>query len=309
MPAPIARPGRPEPSSDRAALLPLLRELGHLKRITSAGRDGSIATRLFAAAWGALAAGQPAAEVCDRTVAAALAAARLGDLDHDSLRALGLAPGEARAVLDKAFALVGAAVEPPLAHQLRSALGAPLDQGAPPPFVERLAAQPRAGVTCPGRPRIVLQPAENHAEHCLIVAVYGVLLAPSFGARTVPVFLSGLAHHLHNVDMPDSGFTGEMLLEPHLDRLIERARERALGELDPELRGQVVSALWPIAGDHTADARAFHAADAIDRVLEIEQHLLRQAVTMDVVLGDYELVHDGPVRAFHEDVLGELGLM
>ena len=38
-------------------LLPLLRMLGDLKRIRSAGHDGSIAARLFAAAWAGVAAG------------------------------------------------------------------------------------------------------------------------------------------------------------------------------------------------------------------------------------------------------------
>jgi hypothetical protein len=43
-------------------------------------------------------------------------------------------------------------------------------------------------------------------------------------------------------------------------------------------------------------------------VLEIEQHLKRGAVTMDTVLGQYGLVHDGPVKAFHDTVLAEIGL-
>jgi len=309
MHGPASRRPANEPLTDRAALLPLLRELGHLKRIGSAGREGSIAARLFAAAWAALVAGQPLAHVAERTVAAALAAARLGDLDHHQLAALGLGARDTADVLGRAFDLVTDAVDLRLAGDLRAALGKPLEAGIPPPFVQRLAEQPRAGVTCPGRPRIMLQPAENHAEHCLMVAVYGVLFAPSFGARVDRVFLAGLAHHLHNADMPDSGFTGEMLLEPRLAALIEAARERALGELAPGLRGEVVSALWPIAADHTAEARAFHAADSTDRVLEIEQHLVARSVTMDVVLGEYELVHEGPVRAFQEGVLGELGLL
>ena len=46
----------------------------------------------------------------------------------------------------------------------------------------------------------------------------------------------------------------------------------------------------------------------IDRVMEIEQHLERSAVTMGVVLDDYGLVHDGPVKLFHDTVLEEVGL-
>jgi hypothetical protein len=44
------------PAAARAldpAILPLLRELGDLKRVHSARRDGSIATRLFEAGWSA----------------------------------------------------------------------------------------------------------------------------------------------------------------------------------------------------------------------------------------------------------------
>ena len=86
-----------------AAYLPLLRELGDLKRIHSAERDGSIAERLFARGWAALAAGEAPAVVMRRTVAAALAAARLGDLDRATLAELGLSDAEVRGVLERAF--------------------------------------------------------------------------------------------------------------------------------------------------------------------------------------------------------------
>ena len=57
------------------------------------------------------------------------------------------------------------------------------------------------------------------------------------------------------------------------------------------------------------EGRAFHAADVIDRVLEIEQHLAAEHATMDLVLRDYELVHAGPVKVFHDAVLREVGLL
>ena len=50
------------------ALLPLFRELGDLKRIRSADREGTVAERLFADGWAALAAGAPASDVMERTV-------------------------------------------------------------------------------------------------------------------------------------------------------------------------------------------------------------------------------------------------
>ncbi len=64
------------------ALKALFGEIGDLKRVRSAGRQGTIATRLFRAAWSELAAGEPVPEVARRITAQALAAARLGDLDR-----------------------------------------------------------------------------------------------------------------------------------------------------------------------------------------------------------------------------------
>lgn len=289
--------------------LPLLRELGDLKRVTSAGRAGSIAERLFRRGWAALAVGDDAGEVMRRTVAAALAAVRLGDLDRATLADLELDGAAALAVLERGFDEVAGSIDPALAAGLRPALaaGAP-DAGPVPRFVELLAEQPRAGVTCPGKPRLLLLPAENHAEHCLMVAVYGVLAAPGYGADPTAVFVAAMAHHLHNAAMPDAGFTGEVLLGGLLDRVIADARERALAELTPAVAEAVRGALVPIGGEATGEARAFHAADVIDRVLEIEQHA-RSAVAMGMILGEYELVHAGPVKAFHDRVLGEVGLL
>lgn len=293
-----------------AAALPLLRELGDLKRIRSADRDGSIAERLFARAWAALVAGDRVDDVMRRTVAAALAAARLGDLDRAALADLGLSAAEAVVVLERAFDEVAGELDRALAAELRGALadGAP-PAGPSPRFVAQLAAQPRAGVTCPGRPRLLLQPSENHAEHCLMVAVYGVLAAPELGADPAEVFLASMAHHFHNAAMPDAGFTGEVLLGDLLDRVIETARERALAELPPSLADQARAALQPIGGDTTPAARAFHTADVLDRVLEIEQHLRGASATMETVLHTYELVHAGPVKTYHDAVLERAGLL
>jgi hypothetical protein len=233
-------------------------------------------------------AGADPVAVMEATTAACLATARLGDLDSPTLRMLGLTHSESVAVLAGALAEVGAPLTSSrgrgeeLIARLRPALGRELPAAEPPPFVEALARQPRAGVTCPGRARIMLEPPENHAEHCLVVAVYGVLLAPAYGADPATVFLAGLAHHLHNAAMPDSGFTGEMLLGPHLEPVMAHAA--------------------------TPEGRAFHAADVADRVLQIAQHLKAATLTMDVVLDDMELVHDGPVKGFHDSVLRELGL-
>ncbi len=291
------------------AHLALFRELGDLKRIFSAGHRSSIATRLFVSAWAGLVQGMPPDRVMAHVVACGLAAARLGDLDRRTLRAAGLSESEIADILQRGFDEVAGGLDPGLAAHLRAAL---MDPGwpsvEPPAFVTALCNQPRAGVTCPGQPRLMLQPAENHAEHCILVAIYGVVAAPVFAADPVVVFLAGIGHHLHNAAMPDSGFTGEMLLGDRLDAIVGTFRSLALAQLPPALADTMRAALAPIAGDRTPEARAFHAADVLDRVLEIEQHLKVAGTTMTDVLDGYGLVHAGPVKAFHDRVLSGVGL-
>ena len=52
----------------------------------------------------------------------------------------------------------------------------------------------------------------------------------------------------------------------------------------------------PIARDESPEARASHAGNVIDRVLEIEQHLKVARTAMHDVVVTYELAHDGPVK-------------
>ncbi len=288
----------------------LFGEIGDLKRIRSAGRSGSIATRLFNRAWCELTGGARAAEVTRRITAQALAAARLGDLDRSLLGEAGLPAADIDEILRRAVGEIAAPVQEPLRSALIDAIAAPppVPGGAAPHFVTLLKDQPRAGVTCPGRPRIVLEPAENHAEHCLVVAVYGVLLSPRYGADPAVVFLAALAHHLHNAGMPDAGFTGEMLLGHRLEGVMRHFTDVALASLDLELRRRVVEARACLVDAETPEGRAFHAADVVDRVLEIAQHLRSASLTMEVVLGDMALVHAGPVKPFHDRALAEMGI-
>ncbi|TPG57235.1 HD domain-containing protein [Roseomonas nepalensis] len=288
-------------------MLGLLRELGELKRIRSAGRAGSIADRLFSAAWSALGEGRSPEECWRATTAAALVATRMGDIDRGVLASLGIDGDAAEAILGRALEEAAEEVDPALLPALRDA--APAEATGPvPPFVALLAQQPRAGVTCPGRPRLLLEPPENHAEHCLMVAVYGVLLSPLYGARPEVVYLASLAHHLHNAMIPDSGFAGEVLLGNHLEPAFARATEAALAELPPPLAERVRAARAILPDAETPEGRAFHAADTLDRVLQIEQHLRAGKASMSYVLNDMALVHEGPVKPFQDRLLAAVGL-
>ena len=120
-----------------AGLRDLLRELGDLKRTRSAGRFGSVAERGFVAAWAALCAGEDTGIVMAVSVASALAAARLGDMDAAKLHELGLDEDGAAAVLQRAFDAIAPALCPSQADHLRGALGAALPTGLVPPFVAR----------------------------------------------------------------------------------------------------------------------------------------------------------------------------
>ena len=302
----MAGGGRLIPAS-LSACLPLLRELGDLKRVRSAVQDGSVAERLFRCAWSALLAGLPASEVARATTRRGLAAARLGDLDAATLAEAGL-PADAIAGIEAAaVAEVSVPLDAGLRHWLEGAAALP-SRGALPPFVERLARQPRAGATCPGRGRLMFEPPENHAEHCLVTALNAVVLAPLYGADPAEVFLASLAHHLHNALLPDSGFAGEMLLGAWLEPAMARATALALTELPMTLRTEVEAARRLLPDASTPGGRAFHAADTLDRVLQMEHHLRAAGTSMDFVLREMELVHEGPVKPFQDALLAEAGL-
>ncbi|NVD45292.1 hypothetical protein [Qipengyuania atrilutea] len=291
------------------AVLPLLRELGDLKRIRSAGRAGSIATRLFESGWSAWLGGGDQTDIAYRAMAAGLAAARLGDLDYAKLGELGMSDEERLSAMERSVDEVAGPLDAALVKRLKSQLGSPLpDVSDLPDTIAALRDQPRAGVTGPGKPRVMLQPEENHAEHSFIVALYAGLLAPFYDADPAEAFWHGMVHHLHSAAMPDAGYSGEILLGDLLGKVVDRARELALADLPDELAEVSARHLAAIADDASPAARAFHAADVTDRVVEIEQHLKRFAVTMALVLDDYGLVHDGPVKAFHDETLEAIGL-
>ncbi len=300
----------PDRHGPLVALTALAAELATLKRLREARAPESLASRLFRRAWADLLDGQDAETVALATTADALAALRLGAMDGAVLAGLGVPATAVPGVLAAAFDQVAGPVEPTLRARLRERLGTPIPLAAEVPgFVESLLRQPRAGATCPGRPRIVLEPPEGHGDHCLVVAVLGVVLAGQYGAAPGTVFVAGLAHHLHNAAMPDSGFAGEMLLGAHLAPVMVRLFDDVIATLPPALAAMVRAALRPIGGADTPEGRAFNAADVIDRVVEMRHFAEVAGFTTLQALGEMELVHAGPLQAFHHAVMREAGLL
>ncbi len=292
-----------------ADLLPLFRELNHLKRIRVAGKTGSWAERAFLRAWGRLVAGDDLRAVALSETARAVAATLLAGIDASTLAAGGV-PGEVRRdIFQRAFDAASRPLAPGFATSLRETLAAePASSPAlVPTFVPLLAGQPRAGATRPGHPRVVLEPAENHAEHCAIVALNGVLAASVFSADPAVPFLTGLSHHLHNARLPDAGDAGDALLGEHLRPLMETFRAMALEELPPAMRDPVRDSLKAVYRADAPEARAFQAADSLDRALEMEWHARSAAFTLDVALGDMDIIHPGPVQAFQLEVMRAVG--
>ena len=312
-----------------ASLVPLARELTTLKRVHAAGRPGSWAGRAFARAWTRLAAGQRADEVMRMELVAAVVATRLGAIDAEFFAAerlpqtrvyramrrgwLGAVRALAPAACDALHATAGEGAGALTAHIAESFAAAHEVQLPAPGFVARLADQPRAGPTRPDTPRLMLVPMESHAEHCWAVAVTAALLAPAYGARPAEVFVAGLAHHLANAWLPDAGDAADVTLGDALTDLVPVLRARALAELPADVRATAERALRvpPAAG--TPDACAFHAADALDRVLEMEWFARVAAFGLDDALGErpgaFDVLHPGPNQAVERAALRAAGLL
>ena len=299
-----------------ARLVPLLSEIGDLKRLRAAGRAGTHAEGIFRRSWAALLAGEPVEAVARREAAASVAAARLGSRDYPMLRRAGLPDDGAKDVLATSLDSVSDRLPEEARDALRAELyaspvGEPPAEEELPIFVGLLARQPRAGATAPGKPRIVVEPPEGHADHCAAVALYAVLLAPLYGAEPGAPFLAGLAHHLHNAYLPDSGFAGDELLGDGLDVINTQLQGEVLeeiGGLSPALADGVSGVLPLVNRTDTPEAKAFQAADVLDRILEQRHHARKAAFTLEDALGEMDLVHEGPTQAFHLEVLEGSGL-
>ena len=293
-----------------AALIPLLREINDLKRVRAAGIDGTLAARAFRRSWGRLVAGDSPVTVALRETALAVAGCRLGGIDRTMLTRAGLSDGEATEVLQSAFDAVAEPLDPLLAAALRDHLSE-LEPAAAeaPAFVHDLERQPRAGATRPGHPRLILEPPESHADHCMIVAVYAVLVGPAYRADPAVPFLAGLAHHFHNAVMPDSGFAGEMLLGRHLEPVMARLTEEIIATLPDHLARACREARTILPDAETSEAKAFHSADVIDRVLQMDQYARVASFELRHAVEEMELVHAGSLQDFQTGLLRTVGLI
>ena len=88
---------------------------------------------------------------------------------------------------------------------------------------------------------------------------------------------------------------------------METFRAMALEELPPALCGSVRDSLEAVYRADSAEAKAFQAADSLDRVLEMEWHARSAAFTLDVAVGDMAIIHPGPVQPFQLEVMGAMG--
>ena len=257
-----------------------------------------------------LCSGEAPRDVARIVTAASLVACQLGAIDDDVLAEVGVAPERRAAILLEAFDAAVANVPDARVAWLRPRPGQAWPSAAViPVFVDALASQPRAGATASGHPRLVLEPSESHSEHCLAVAVVGVLLAGREGADPSRVFLAGLAHHLHNARLPDSGFAGELLLGESLVPIMRDLFEREIATLPPTLAEAVRDALRTIVDADTPEGRAFHIADVFDRVLQVRYHDRAARFRAEQALDDLDLVHAGPLQSFHKSALRQAGLL
>ena len=296
-------------------LRPALIGLRGLKRVRSrASGKRSRSDVLFAAAWARLLTGEPVADVAAGVTGAALAATRLAALTLEDLTRCGVSEGEAEDLFAAAVAEAGVGVPDALRGEAAEAAATYANHAAvpsdTPAWLVALLDQPRAGATHPTRPRLYLEPAESHADHCLTTAVYAVLLSHRLGADLGTVFLIGLSHHLFNVELPDIGFTGDRLLHRFgLDRTVtDSAFEAAFRHVPEPLRGRIRAALRHTRRTDSPEARAFHAADVLDRTLEMAWHAETAGFRLADAVQGMNIVHEAAEQAWQRRVLEAAGL-
>lgn len=289
------------------ALVPLFREISNLKRIRAANLgDKSFAADLFERAWSEIKSGADGQTVALEITANAVIAASLGAINGEVLREAQLDKALIELIRLRAFDASAVSVNENLRGAMRDRIASTAEsktRSEAPNFVRLLIAQPRSGATKSGAPKRVFDQPENHAEHCLAVAVIGSLLAHEFGAAVETVFLIGLIHHFHNAYLPDSGFAGEKALGEFLPTIFESFRRKCLTELPTNLHEKILKLFTEIETADTPEAKAFHAADVIDRVLQMRHHAEANEFTLRYAMEEAELVHAGAVQNFHYEIL------
>ncbi len=288
-----------------AASVPLFREINNLKRIRGAASTDSVAAKLFKKAWSRVNGGAVVRTVALEIAKDAVIGANLGAIDRETLQTADLNETEIETILYRAFDVAAAPVETSLRDELRRQIATlrKTIEFEVPPFVELLARQPRSGATKVGAPKLVFDAPENHGEHSIIVSVYACLLAPRFAADIETVFLAALAHHFHNAYLPDSGFAGEESLGEFLPAIFDALRRKCLAQIPENLHEKIRHSLKIIETADAPEAKAFHAADVIDRVLQMRQHAEANEFTLKYAMEEAELVHAGAIQEFHYEVL------
>lgn len=298
-----------------AKFVPLLREIGNLKRIRAAESEVSLAAQMFERAWGRINGGENVKSVAVSTVAEAIIAANLGAISTEVLRRANLSDNEIETILLRAFDRFANVLDEKFAVELCARIKREVAENftandyETAKFVEKLKRQPRSGATKTGAAKRIFDQPENHAEHCLAVAVGGAILADFYQADFATVFLTGLIHHFHNAELPDSGFAGEELLGEFLPQVFREFRSNCLREVPENLHEEIWHLFAEIKTANAANARAFHAADVFDRVLQMRHHAEANEFTLSYAMEEMELVHAGAVQKFHYDALRGGGLI
>ena len=301
-----------------AAVTRLLRQWADLKRIESHRFDRSMADHRFAVTLHDLDAARGDADavraVADREAAIAIVATRCGAMDVASLIELNVAPQRAASVALSAIDEHAAALTDDAAADVRvAAERLPRHVDSPPSttiskLADRLSREPRSGATAVGKSRVLVTPTESQSAHSYTAALGGWLIAHLIGGDPAVAFLTGILHHVHNAYLPDSGFAGEVLLGDDLGPVLDTARRLACRHLHAETAGMVFESGHRMSHVDDATARAINAADAADRVLQTHYH--QQVADYDAarVCDELDLVHEGPLQSFQNDMLDRLGI-
>ena len=293
--------------------LSLFKDLNELKRIKSNSSNGlSFAERAFGIG----------VQCCDCSdsflsihdlVKKFIAGSRLGFLGHETLSSTSLSDQEIVKIYEESlhsyeYELRLLKVDFDL-HKTNWTMSENIRESPLRSLIKDHISQPRAGVTCPDKPRVVLQPTESHGDHCIMVAVYAYLLSPFYDSDPIDAFTIGLFHHLHNCILPDSGFAGECILGNCLNRVIDSARATTASVLSVSTKTKLDRLFKEIEQTSSPVAKAFHAADCIDRVLQLQYYEKAHGFSVSDAIEKLNLIHDGPAKTFQMQTLQSCGLL